>query len=160
MITLKGGIGMKHSRKSFFLITILFAGFFLSLSAIPSHGQWAATYGGLNRDYPSSAQQTADGGYIVAGYTWSFGAGDSAVWVMKLDSAGAVTWQKTYGGVNDDSAHSIHQTQDEGYIVAGSTSSFGAGSGDVWVIKLDSTGTVTWQKTYGGEGNDYADSIQ
>jgi uncharacterized delta-60 repeat protein len=121
---------------------------------------WQKTYGGMGNEYAGSIQQTADGGYIMTGYTTSFGPGDADAWVLKLDSAGAVTWQKTYGGANYDTSYSIQQTADGGYIVAGYTTSFGAGDADAWVLKLDSAGAVTWQKTYGGAGGDYANSIQ
>ena len=109
--------------------------------------------------YANSIQQTSDGGYIVAGTT-SFGAGINDIWILKLDQTGTVSWQKTYGGSGDDDAYSIQQTTDGGYIVAGSTSSFGAGNYDMWILKLDQTGTVSWQKTYGGSGGDCAYSIQ
>ncbi|MDE2180364.1 MAG: hypothetical protein KGJ40_05895, partial [candidate division NC10 bacterium] len=121
---------------------------------------FAKTYGGANDDWIGSIRQTTDGGYIVAGYTTSFGAGNADAWVLKLDATGAVQWQKTYGGVGYDEATSIQQTTDGGYIVAGYTNSFGAGYQDAWVLKLDSTGTVVWQQTYGGTDYDYATSIQ
>ena len=139
---------------------ILSVGFFLSLSFHSAHGQWAASYGGTGTDLASSIQQTADGGYIVAGSTRSFGEGNYDVWVIKLDSNGAITWQKTYGGADYDHANSIQQTADGGYIVAGETTSFGTGERDVWVIKLDSNGAITWQKTYGGVEDDTVTSIQ
>ncbi len=109
--------------------------------------QWQKTYGGKGDDYAYSIQQTSDGGYIVAGKTLSFGTGDSDAWVIKLDAKGNVQWQKTYGGEYDDFVHSIQQTSDGGYIVAGYTLSFGAGN-DAWVIKLDAKGNVQWHKTY------------
>jgi uncharacterized delta-60 repeat protein len=121
---------------------------------------WQKTYGGTNTDWARSIQQTSDGGYIVAGETWSFGAGEWDYWVLKLNSDGTVAWQKTYGGSSSDYANSIQQTSDEGYIVAGETWSFGAGEYDYWVLKLNSDGTVAWQKTYGGSSSDYANSIQ
>ena len=110
---------------------------------------WQKRYGGTAADYVTPIQQTADGGYIVAGYTQSFGAGSYDVWVLKLDSTGVVTWQKTYGDANSDYAYSIQQTADGGYIVAGATKSFGAGSYDGWILKLAGDGNVSWQKTYG-----------
>jgi uncharacterized delta-60 repeat protein len=122
--------------------------------------QWQKTYGGSNWDWANSIQQTSDGGYIVAGRTWSFGAGWGDFWVLKLDADGNVQWQKTYGGISSDWAHSIQQTSDGGYIVAGETYSFGAGSADLWVLKLDSSGNIQWQKTYGGTDYDSANSIQ
>jgi len=124
---------------------------------------WQKTYGGSDNDFnfiTNSIQQTSDGGYIVTGRTYSFGAGNSDVWILKLDGSGNVQWQKTYGGSNDDWAYSIQQTSDDGYIVAGGTVSFGAGNGDFWVLKLDSNGNVLWQKTYGGTDRDSALAIQ
>jgi len=122
---------------------------------------WQKAYGGgSHNEIATSIQQTSDGGYIVAGYTYSFGAGDNDFWVLKLDASGNVTWQKTYGGSYHDEAYSIHQTSDGGYIVAGFTGSFGAGGYDFWVLKLDSSGNITWQKTYGGSSYEYANSIE
>ena len=121
---------------------------------------WQKTYGGTGNEYGWFVQQTSDGGYIVAGETSSSGAGNSDAWVIKLDANGNITWQKTYGGTGDDYAYAIQQTQDLGYIVAAETNSFGAGSSDVWIFKLDANGTVIWQKTYGGTGSEYPWSVQ
>ncbi len=125
---------------------------------------WQKTYGGSGDDEFSAIQQTADGGYITAGSTRSFGAGGSDAWVMKLDANGNVVWQKTYGvAAGWDWAASIRQTSDSGYIVAGSIyahSSGTVGYYDLWVLKLDTDGNVIWQKTYGGTGDDGAQSVQ
>ncbi|RMF92999.1 MAG: M6 family metalloprotease domain-containing protein, partial [Nitrospinota bacterium] len=124
---------------------------------------WAKAYvgsyiGAGDYDYARSIQQTPDGGYIMAGATNTFGVSsyDYDVWVLKLDASGAVQWQKTYGGPDTDTAYAIQQTPDGGYIVAGGTRSFGAGSGDIWVLKLDAKGDIEWQKTYGGPDADTA----
>ncbi len=122
--------------------------------------QWQKTYGGENYESPNSVQQTSDGGFIVAGRTESFGAGDSDSWILKLDANGNVEWQKAYGGQNYESALSIQQTSDNGYIVIGITNSFGAGGNDYWILKLDANGNIQWQKTYGGTDDDYGLSIQ
>ncbi len=121
---------------------------------------WQRAYGGTGTEIVKSVWQTQDGGYIVAGQTSSFGAGDYNLWVLKLSSAGVVTWEKRYGGTSDDYAGSIQQTQDGGYILTGHTFSFGEGITDAWILKLDSTGGATWQKTYGGSGEDAIDSIR
>jgi hypothetical protein len=121
---------------------------------------WQKTYAGSDEDYPILVQQTTDNGYIMAGYTMSFGAGNRDSWILKLDADGNTMWQKTYGGSNDDRAYSINQTTDGGYIVAGQTSSFGASGVESWILKLDSNGDTVWQKSYGGAGNDYALSVQ
>jgi len=122
--------------------------------------EWQKTYGGKGADYAYSAQQTYDEGYILTGETSSFGAGGNDLWVLKLNSIGDIQWQKAYGGEFDECGYSVQQTSDEGYIVAGKTSSFGAGGEDFWVLKLDPSGNIYWQKTYGGEGNDCGYSIQ
>jgi uncharacterized delta-60 repeat protein len=101
-----------------------------------------ATLGGSEDDVAYSIQETSDGGCIVAGETYSFGAGDSDFWVVKLSSAGVIEWQKTYGGSSYDSARSVQETSDGGYIVAGNTESFGTGESDILILKLDSNGDI------------------
>ncbi|HPT54901.1 MAG TPA: delta-60 repeat domain-containing protein, partial [Fervidobacterium sp.] len=104
--------------------------------------EWQKTFGGNGEDQATSIQQTTDGGYIVAGGTTSFGAGNYDVYVLKLNSDGSLAWQKTSGGNGGDWALSIQQTTDEGYIVAGYTNSFGSGDYDVYILKLDSNGEL------------------
>jgi uncharacterized repeat protein (TIGR02543 family)/uncharacterized delta-60 repeat protein len=143
-------------RKTILIAIILII--FISFASL--YAQWARTYGGSDYDSAYSIQQTSDGGYIVAGRTGSVGAGIYHIWVLKLSSTGTIDWQHTYGGSGDDEAYSIQQTSDGGYIVAGRTTSFGAGDCDAWILKLSSIGDVEWQRTYGGSGSDSADSIQ
>jgi len=121
---------------------------------------WQKTFGGDYTDYANSIQQTSDGGYIVAGWTNSFGAGELDYWVLKLNSSGDISWQRTYGGVSSEEANSIYQTSDGGYIVAGYTLSFGAGNFDILILKLDSNGDIEWQNTYGGPLDEDAFSIR
>lgn len=122
---------------------------------------WQKTYGGAAIDFFNSIQQTSDGGYIIAAATQSFGAGDQDGWILKLDSNGLVTWQKTYGGTEFENLESIEQTTDGGYIVAGATNSFGAGGREYWVLKLDSSGNIRWENAYGGDAAlDTAHSVQ
>jgi hypothetical protein len=118
---------------------------------------WAKTYGG---SVASSVQQTSDGGYIVAGETYSFGAGSGDIFLIKTDANGNIIWSKTYGGTCCDGAYSVQQTSDGGYIVAGGTTSFGAGYDDIFLIKTDANGNIIWAKTYGGTHNDWAYSVQ
>jgi hypothetical protein len=121
---------------------------------------WTKTYGGTDTDIGESVQQTSDGGYIIAGYTHSFGAGESDVYLIKADSSGDTLWTKTYGGADKDYGRSVRQTSDGGFIITGYTESFGAGENDVYLIKADSSGDTLWTKTYGGADADYGYSVQ
>ena len=103
---------------------------------------WDKTLGGTSEDWANSIIQTKDRGYMVAGWTKSMGAGKTDVWIIKLNKKGDLVWDKTFGGSEDDEAHSIIQTDDGGYAVAGWTESKGAGNSDVWVIKLDENGNL------------------
>jgi len=121
---------------------------------------WQKTYGGVNSDGGYSVQQTSDGGYVIVGDTWSFGAGGDDVYLVKTDASGDQLWQMTYGGTGDDFGYSIQQTSDGGYVIAGWTNLFGAGGYDVYLVKTDSSGKLLWQRTYGGTGNDYGRYVQ
>jgi TolB-like protein len=121
---------------------------------------WAKTYGGTYWDYAFSVQQTSDGGYIVAGYTESFGGGNYDIFLVKTDANGNIIWAKTYGGTLNERAYSVQQTSDGGYIVAGVTYSFGAGGWDIFLIKTEANGDIIWAKTYGGTNLDYTHSVQ
>jgi len=131
--------------------------------------EWQRTYGDYNSEWASSIQQTSDGGYIVAGRTYCIrdeGSDDEwrdyDFWVLKLSSAGDIEWQRTYGEAENEIAHSIQQTSDGGYIVAGPVTSFDTEGDDYdfWVVKLSSTGDIEWQRTCGGSEIDLARSIQ
>jgi len=105
-------------------------------------------------DYANKILQLADGNYLVVG---SLGSGDA--WIAKLDGSGNPIWQKTYGGISGESFNSIVPTSDGGFIIQGNTFSFGSGSQDGWVLKLDNFGNIVWQKTYGGINNDAISSV-
>jgi hypothetical protein len=121
---------------------------------------WDKTFGGISSDGAWAVQQTSDGGYILAGWTNSFGAGSSDAWLIKTDANGNKVWDKTFGGISSDGAYSVQQTSDGGYILAGSTDSFGAGSSDAWLIKTDADGNKVWDKTFGGSDGDGAKAVQ
>jgi len=110
---------------------------------------WQKTYGGgEDHDSAGSIQQTEDGGFVVSGTTRSFGAGDSDIWLLKLDFLGNVTWQRTYGGSHRDAGSGILQTLDGGYVLVGYTESYGGPDGGPssravgWILKLDSDGQI------------------
>ena len=115
---------------------------------------WTKNYGGAGDDRGLYLQQTSDGGYIIAGNTTSFGAGGWDAYVIKTDASGNLQWTRTFGGTGEDYSCYVEQTGDGGYIVMGNTGSFGAGGQDVWLLKLDSSGTLLWANTYGGTGTE------
>ncbi len=134
--------------------------------------QWKKTLGGTNNDWPYTIQQTTDGGYIVAGFSESSNGdvsnnhGEKDAWLIKLSNTGTVQWEKAYGGSAWESANSIQQTSDGGYVFAGiAQSSDGDVSGvhgdlDFWVVKINGQGDIEWQKALGGTGEDIANSIK
>jgi len=121
--------------------------------------QWTKTIGGKKADVGTSLIQTSDGGYAIAGFTESFGAGEWDVYVVKLDASGNLQWTKTIGGPKGDEGYSLIQTSDGGYVIAGYTNSFGAGKADVYVVKLDAKGNLQWTKTIGGPESEIGNSL-
>lgn len=121
---------------------------------------WTRSYGGEGFDTGWSGQQTPDSGYIVAGYTDSFGAGGSDVYLVKTDKNGEAAWARTYGGVGTEHAYCVQQTLDGGYIVAGDVDIFPAFKTDVYLVKTYANGDVDWTGQYGGSEDDYGRSVQ
>ncbi len=121
--------------------------------------KWSKTYGGSGSEYGNAIILAKDGGYAIAGHTDSYGAGTDDVYVLKLDSAGGLQWTKTIGGTNLDEGYSIVQSPDGGYVVSGATISYGAGRWDVYIVKLNSSGTLEWTRTIGGIDNEQGNSV-
>ncbi|MBL0068328.1 MAG: T9SS C-terminal target domain-containing protein [Chitinophagaceae bacterium] len=137
---------------------------------------WNRLYGGSADDIAESIIQTADGGYVVAGYSASSATGDVSgvnnglndYWIIKLDAAGNILWNKLYGGSLNDYAYSIASTTDGGYAVTGYAVSSATGDvvaanhggSDVWVLKLDASGNIVWNKLLGGGNDDDSYSIR
>jgi hypothetical protein len=118
------------------------------------------TYGGSFSDGARSIYNTADGGFIITGYTYSYGMGDSDVYLIKTDQFGNIIWDKTYGSVNSDYGNSVCQTSDGGYIITGSTcNDYMNRNKDLLLIKTDSDGNALWEKTYGGLMDDEGFSV-
>jgi gliding motility-associated-like protein len=166
-----------HSLISYFLIsalTLALAGNALAQTGLPPR-QWVFNYGGNNVDIPFVIKFTTDGGTIAAGYTDSK-SGDVSpqpnrdywdLWIVKLDKCGTIEWEKSFGGTGYESARDIVQTADGGYMVLGETNSTDGGvvagyggTKDIWLLKITSTGTLQWQKRYGGTGLDIGNHIE
>jgi hypothetical protein len=138
--------------------------------------QWQKCLGGSETDWAYSIQQTTDGGFVLAGFSFSNDGdvsgnhGGFDYWIAKLDAFGNIQWQKCLGGSYNDLATTIQQTTDGGFVVAGYTqSNDGDVSGnhydnyvtdDYWIVKLDVSGNIQWQKCLGGSYTDRAYSIQ
>lgn len=152
-----GDVSGKHGGYDFWLVKLNSTGII----------QWQKCLGGSFHDSGSAFEQTTDGGFIIVGFTNSNDGDVSGLhgisydtWVVKVDSVGNIQWQKCLGGGGDEEGSSIKQTLDGGYIMTGSTNSNDGdvsgnhGGGDVWVVKLDNTGNIQWQKCYGGGGDE------
>jgi PKD repeat protein/putative intracellular protease/amidase len=121
--------------------------------------EWSQTYGGEGWEYGHSADQTGDGGYIMTGYTTSYGAGGRDVYLVKTDAQGNQQWFKTFGGGDMDVGKSVRETSDGGYIICGYTTSFGVRNQDVYAIKTDAHGDIVWTKSVSGNFSEFAHSI-
>jgi hypothetical protein len=120
--------------------------------------QWNRTYGDAFTDEAHAIVQASDGGYAVAGVTWPSNA-SGHFWVFKIDASGNVQWNRTYGGPHNANAWSMVRTTDGGYAIAGFTNDYGAGDSDFWLVRIDASGTVQWNRTYGTTGRDVAYSV-
>jgi len=109
---------------------------------------------------PYSIQATTDGGFIIAGSNMAPDTSSTDFWLLKLDQNGEINWSKTYGGNNDELGIHVQETADGGFIIVGSTRSFGAGARDLYLIKTDSNGNLIWDRTYGGVCDDYGIEVQ
>lgn len=132
------------------------------LLKLDSMGQvkFERSFGGLNNEIGKSVVQlSSDSGYVMAGYTSSSGVGGYDMYLVKADKNGNLVWQKTFGGSDWDFAHSLQATTDGGFIIGGTTYSFGNGSADGYVVKTNANGDTLWTKTYGGANDDEFKSI-
>ena len=114
--------------------------------------EWTASLGGNGDEFAHSVAQSADGGFVIAGETRSYGAGFQDGWLVKLNADGVQQWSRTFGGSEDDILYAVQTTSDGGYVLAGETHSFGGSTEDsssFWLIRTDSEGALVWQRTYG-----------
>lgn len=119
---------------------------------------WSKTFGGSEEDWIQSLQQTDDGGYILAGITYSHGPG--VAWLIKTDESGNKTWSKTFKNSNENWLSSVRQTADGGYIIAGRVGAYESPSKDVWLIKTDEAGNKEWNQSFSSYYDNRLASIQ
>lgn len=148
-------------NSALFVTALLYLLLFPLRSVHSQYVEWMQVYGGEHQESGYSVEQTNDGGFIVAGNTYSFGAGSYDFYLVKTDSLGDIEWEKTYGTSARERAYSVQQTSDNGFIIAGSKNPASSGPYDIYVIKTDSMGNVQWDEIYGFPGhNDYCYSIR
>jgi regulation of enolase protein 1 (concanavalin A-like superfamily) len=140
------------------------AGFDIALMKVSETGDklWVKTYGigFMNMEIGYGLTKTTDGGFMVCGGTDGFTGSDDDMWIIRTDENGDSLWSRTFGGENQEYAHTVIQTNEGGFLVAGSTNSFGAGFDDVYIVKTDENGMEQWSKTYGTQSGDVAYSVQ
>lgn len=133
--------------------------FYVIMTDLSGSTQWIRTVGGIADEMAYSIEYSSDDYLIITGFTNTFGAGDYDMYIVKLDMTGAIKWTRTVGGERYEVGNSVKQTSDRGYIIVGTTTSYGAGNEDVYVVKLDNFGNLLWTKTIGGQGRDVGMSV-
>ena len=121
--------------------------------------KFETSFGGVNNEVGKSVVQLSDSSYVIAGYTSSSGFGGYDIFLVKADKTGALLWQKTIGGADWDFANSMTATNDGGFIIAGTTYSYGRGNADGFIVKTDANGDTIWTKTFGGLNDDEFKSV-
>jgi len=120
---------------------------------------WLKAYGGDSNENTNDMVQTSDNGFVITGWTVSYGSGSFDVYLVRTDSEGDTLWTKTFGGTENDIGNSVKETQDGGFIVAGFSNSFSDNNNDIYLIKTDENGDTLWTKTFKINGNDIARSV-
>ena len=122
--------------------------------------EWEKTFGGTGSEDGQTVCQTLDKGYIICGTTNSIGNGYTDMYLIKTDSLGNLEWEKAFGGSGGESGFAARQTADSGYIIIGSTGSFGVGYSSIYVVRTNSLGDSLWTNTYGGNRADFGYSVE
>lgn len=150
-----------YYKKTFIMKKIFLSILLISILTTNSNSQiiFQSRIGGIGDDVAWSIDTTLEHGYIVAGYTTSSGLGAEDVILCKMSNNGSVIWTKTYGGTGADICYNIKTTSDNGYIFTGNTTSSTGGGKDAFVVKVDSSGNILWQKSFGGALDEYGSYI-
>ncbi|MEA2042669.1 MAG: hypothetical protein U9N85_08975, partial [Bacteroidota bacterium] len=141
-------------KKITFIITFIFFSGILSAQTAPDT-TWTQMYAGGMYDWAWGVLETSDEGYIMVGDTESAGAGSWDIGIIKTDVNGITEWTQTYGGIYEDRGQCIQHTTDGGYIILGTTASYGEGSYDIWLVKINNSGEEEWTQTFGGTSCDW-----
>lgn len=120
---------------------------------------WQNTYGGSGSDIAFAVEATADGGAILTGWTVVDSVSGKDVYVIRIDASGDTLWTRGYGGSGDDFGTAICQVDDGGFLVTGWTDSYGAGSDDVYLLRIDAHGDTLWTRAYGDKNQDYGEGV-
>ena len=115
---------------------------------------WFQTYGGSQHDEARHIKQTIDDGFIISGFTKSYGFGEEDAWIIKVDASGLMDWNAKFGTPGNDRASQVLQDDDGGYIIVGEKQSSNLNQSNLWILKINSQGELSWEKTYGGDGDD------
>jgi hypothetical protein len=120
---------------------------------------WTRTFGGSSNERGYAVCTAAGGGLILAGTTTTFGTGSSQFWMVKISDTGDSLWSRSFGGSGTDECYSMVRTADDGFLLAGSTTSYGAGGSDFWIVRTDSAGDSLWAHNFGGAYTDVCQSV-
>ncbi|MBU1921396.1 hypothetical protein KKG66_11155, partial [bacterium] len=143
-----------QTRHTYLIIALLLVS---SISFAQPDSLWSRTYGGIEGDYCCDALRTADGGYLLAGTTNSYGEGASDFWIVKTDESGDSLWSRTYGSQASESCNDAIQTSDGGSVLAGTVHE--NLNPDVWVVKTNGVGDSLWSWRFDGGGEDHCDGV-
>ncbi len=142
------------------IVILLAALIFTAASASGQDSLWSDSYGGYYNECGHSAVRLSNGDLLLVGSTFSYGSGDYDIYLVKVDSTGTMIWSKTYGGSGTEYGYDIQMTSDSGFVIVGSTTSSGSGKSDLYLIKINASGTELWSKTYGGSEDDFGSSVR
>ena len=121
---------------------------------------WSHSYGGVGLDHGSSVIESNAGGFVIVGVTTSYGLNGTNCWLLHTDETGTVLWNQTYGGHDDDVGYSLFEAQSSGgFVIAGTTKSFGGGNSDAWLIRTNAQGDLQWHQTIGGYRNEFGQKV-